>query len=131
LKRIPEPRSFERAATGKLAVDGAGKLYVPHGYEFQIRVLDAHGKNVDLIGQRGDGPGEFSTTFLSALAFDTNGVLYALCGGQISRFEAGGRFLSRVEPRVADGTIDLAPAPDGALWILTGQQLVKKLALVK
>jgi sugar lactone lactonase YvrE len=131
MKRIEEPRTFERASTGKLAVDGAGNWYVPYGYQSEVRILTPTGEVRDRIGRRGDGPGEFSTTFLSALAIDTRGVLYTLCGGEISRFEADGRFLDEVPTSDVGHPIDLAFAPDGSLWILTGNQRVARLALVK
>lgn len=73
----------------------------------------------------------FSTTFLSALAFDTDGVLYALCGGNIARFRSAGRLPDELDEKLTDRSVDLAAAPDGGIWILTGDDHVAKLALLR
>ena len=131
LQRIGEPNTFERAATGKLAIDAAGNWFAPYGYDYAVKVFSPKGDTKDRIGQRGEKPGEFSTTFLSALAFDTEGVLYALSGGVIARFRSDGRFLDELDKKLTDRSTDLATAPDGGVWILTGDDHVAKLALLK
>lgn len=118
LKRIEEPATFERASTGRVAVDGTGNLYAPRGYEYEILVLTPQGDVKTRIGRQGNAPGEFPSTYLGALAFDRGGTLHALHDGLVDRFDPTGRHLGALSLGEGCHPRDFSFAPDGDLWLL-------------
>lgn len=129
LLRLQELPSYELATTGKLALDGSGKIYAPHGYEFEIRVLTPKGEVFTRMGRRGDGPCEFTSPGLDPVVVDSRGRIYAREFGHVHIFDVTGKCLGRFDTRDSGNAIDLAVGPDDSLYALTGTELVAKYSI--
>lgn len=79
-----------------------------------VLVLGSGGDSLGVIGQSGSGPGEFSTPDAVSIHADT--IWISDIRGPVSRFEATGRFIDRVDPRPAPlGPFQYSPRFVGAL----------------
>ena len=84
------------------------------------------------IGRQGNGPGEFSDTYLGSLSFDAKGVLYVRHEATLERFDQNGRYLGALAIGTECKAGDFAFAPDGDLWVFcTNSQRAQKLALAE
>lgn len=81
--------------TGRLAVDGAGNVYIPDFANGRIQKFDGSGKSQGSIGQPGQGEDQFGTLGPSGVAVDANGYIYATDNGDIVKFDPQGRFVVR------------------------------------
>jgi hypothetical protein len=68
-----------------VAVDGAGRIYVLDRQAAEVRVFDAGGSPIRVLGGRGGGPGELANP--TGLAWDPDGRLWVLDPGN-ARFTA-------------------------------------------
>ncbi len=66
---VPDWLTF--AAEPRLMLDAAGRLLAVPGNDPRIRLLDADGRFIRYIGNRGSGPGEFSYLYRTGFAADT------------------------------------------------------------
>lgn len=142
----------EAAALGMpmdLALDASGMLYVTDGKERLIKVFDATGKFVRIVGRPGQGPGEFQFPRYISIAqaknelviFDLNRVSVFSVNGTFLRQSplrgitghnmadgSGGFFIASEDPRKNETTIrhygpDLAGEPS---LILTFVQILER-----
>jgi len=130
LKRYKEPPSYEQATSEKLAVDGAGKIFAPHGSEREIQVLNSDWEIFTRFGRRGDGPGEFSFP-PGPLVLDSTGRLFACEGGNVHVFDETGKVLGRFDTTDSGNAFDLAVGAHDELWALTGKQLVARYTVAR
>ena len=80
---------FERVDA--LARGGRGRIYVADSGPGEVRVFDADGNYLYLVGGRGEGPGEFGRWRLCGLAFDLEGRLWVNHFGSFKIFGVGGQ----------------------------------------
>ena len=66
---VPDWLSF--AAEPQLMLDASGRLFAVPGNDPRIRVLSRNGEFIRYIGNRGTGPGEFSSLYRTGFAGDT------------------------------------------------------------
>ena len=87
----PEEYMFNRLI--HVDADSKGNIYVADVGNVEIKVYDANGKYLRLIGRRGKGPGEFR--YPSYFFIDTNDLLYVLDGLQnrLTVFNSEGSFI--------------------------------------
>ena len=78
----------------RLAVDDDGNIYVADMSDSKIKVFDAQGNFIRSIGEKGQGPGEFSS--IGEIKILPNGNLIALDyrNRRTSIFDKNGKFLS-------------------------------------
>ncbi len=78
----------------RLAVDDDGNIYVADMSDSKIKVFDAQGNFIRSIGEKGQGPGEFSS--IGGIQILPNGNLIALDyrNRRTSIFDKNGKFLS-------------------------------------
>lgn len=81
--------------TGRLAVDGAGNVYIPDFANGRILKFDGNGKSQGSIGQHGQGEDQFGTSGPGGVAVDVNGYIYATDNGNIVKFDPQGQFVVR------------------------------------
>jgi hypothetical protein len=86
---------FTRIET--ITVDASGLVYASEASDRQVRVFDASGRRVRVIGGEGEGPGEFRTLNRVGMRADT---LWANdeVGGRITLFGLDGRVLETLSP---------------------------------
>lgn len=89
-----------------------GNFYVLDGSSKQIRVFDARGTPVNVIGRRGSGPGEFQNPLSIAFAGDEMLVADLSAGNSLSRFDASGRFLGRTKAAIPGALSSVAAEGD-------------------
>ncbi len=81
--------------TGKLAVDGAGNVYIPDFASGHIQKFDGNGKSLGSIGQQGLGEDQFRAGSPGGVDVDARGYIYATDQGNILKFDPQGRFIVR------------------------------------
>lgn len=124
LHRHEDPPDYDSAVSGRVAVDGAGRWYVPYGTLSEVRVLEPDGKVFTRFGQRGSGDGEFESFALDAIALDPTGRVYVRDSGVLAIFTPEGRFLQRFDPGELGSMRTFAVGSDGTIWVLTGDGVV-------
>lgn len=122
--RIAQPNVYEEAATGRIAVDGAGRWYVPFGYSSEVRVLEPGGALHTRIGRAGNGPGELTEYAVSNVALDPEGRVYVRSSDELEVFAPDGRWLGRFDTSAVGRPYDVAIATDGTVWVLTSDDRV-------
>jgi outer membrane protein assembly factor BamB len=124
LHRYDDPPDWDQSVSGRVAVDGAGRWYVPYGTLSEVRVLEPDGKVFTRFGQRGQGDGEFESFALDAVALDPTGRVYVRDSDLLAIFTPEGRFLRRFDPGELGSMWTFAIGGDGTIWVLTGKGLV-------
>lgn len=120
LHRYADPPDYDKAVSGRVAVDGAGRWYVPYGTLSEVRVLEPDGKVFTRFGQRGAGAGEFESFAMDAVSLDPAGRVYVRDSSELAIFTPEGRFLQRFDPGELGSMRTFAIASDGTIWVLTG-----------
>lgn len=124
LHRYDDPPDYDSACSGRVAVDGAGRWYVPYGTLSEVRVLEPDGSVFTRFGQRGTADGDFGSFALDAVALDPTGRVYVRDSSTLSIFTAEGRFLQRFDPSELGSLRTFAIGNDGTIWVLTSDGLV-------
>lgn len=124
LHRYEDPPNYDDAVSGRVAVDGAGRWYVPYGTLSEVRVLEPDGSVFTRFGQRGQGDGEFDSFAMDAVALDPTGRVYVRDSSEIVIFTPEGRFLRRFDPGELGSMRTFAIGNDGTIWVLTGDGVV-------
>ncbi len=101
----------------KLAVDGAGNIYVLGGtFGEAVFKFSPDGKFITRFGSRGNEPGQFSSPL--ALATDGKGRVYVSQSNDIMVFAPDGRYLDLFGD-IEGAAFGLAFDPEGKLWVVT------------
>ena len=124
LHRYEDPPDYDEAASGRVAVDGAGRWYVPYGTRSEVRVLEPDGSVFTRFGQRGSGEGEFESFAIDAISLDPTGRVYVRESSEILIFTPEGKFLQRFDPGELGSMRTFALGSDGTIWVLTGDGVV-------
>lgn len=124
LHRYEDPPDYDEAVSGRVAVDGAGRWYVPYGTLSEVRVLEPDGTVFTRFGQRGPGDGEFDSFAMDAVALDPTGRVYVRDSSELVIFTPEGRFLRRFDPGELGSLRTFAIGTDGTIWVLTSDGLV-------
>jgi len=122
--RYEDPPDYDKATSGRVAVDGAGRWYVPYGTLSEVRVLEPDGTVFTRFGQRGSGDGEFESFALDAIALDPTGRVYVRDSSDLAIFTPEGKFLQRFDPGELGSMRTFAIGSDGTIWVLTGDGIV-------
>lgn len=85
------PQAF--GGIGTVAADAAGRIYVPDGGAFRIRVFDETGAQVRAMGGEGGGPGEFRFLAAFDVAPDGTALVFDIGKGSIVVFDSLGNAL--------------------------------------
>lgn len=67
----PATVPYDLTRISGMTVDSAGRMYVLDGTDQRIRVFDASGRELRLLGRRGEGPGEFQMASALTVVRDT------------------------------------------------------------
>jgi outer membrane protein assembly factor BamB len=119
LHRYDDPPDYDSACSGRVAVDGAGRWYVPYGALSEVRVLEPDGAVFTRFGQRGKADGDFGSFALDAVALDPTGRVYVRDSSTVAIFTPEGRFLQRFDPGELGSLRTFALGHDGTIWALT------------
>lgn len=84
------PDEFLFGRISGVSIGPAGDIYVLDNGFVRVQRYDSNGKFKQSIGQRGEGPGEFS--FPTALAVARSGVLYVADMTRVTLFDANGEY---------------------------------------
>ncbi|MFC1564397.1 6-bladed beta-propeller [candidate division KSB1 bacterium] len=89
------PEEFLLANPMDLDVDNQGRVYVSD--ECRIKVFDENGNPLNIIGNQGQGPGEFEYPYMILLSISHSGhfMVNERLNGKISLFSPNGDFISR------------------------------------
>lgn len=119
-------------AIARPVLGSSGELFVPQPGDANVRVYDSEGRLLRLIGQRGNGPGEFQQ--MSSVGF-IGDTLYIADVGRVTLMSASGEYLTSEPlsgPMWADGGVTYFPgAPQDYVRIRGGDALVKPGLMVR
>lgn len=120
LHRYADPPDYDRACSGRVAVDGAGRWFVPYASLEEVRILEPNGSVHTRIVRGSDTPDAFRSHGVDAVALDVAGHLYVRDSGVLRIFDGGGRHLRDFDPGALGGMRSFALGADGTIWVITG-----------
>ncbi|TET66647.1 MAG: 6-bladed beta-propeller [Candidatus Aminicenantes bacterium] len=87
-----DDKNYQFYRANDLAVDSGDNIYVADGGNSRIQKFDKNGNYILTIGEKGQGPGEF--TGISDILIDEQDNLYVLGGRRIQIFNSSGEYLN-------------------------------------
>jgi len=102
------------SVVGEVDVNREGQVYAADQQDYRIRVYSPKGQLVRVIGQRGDGPGEFRSPPVFGIVGDTVWT-YDRSNHRLTLFERNGKVISTAQVAQVEVPVPEVPSMKGVL----------------